>query len=428
MNFFLISLGCPKNLTDSEDFSARLIAKGNQMVFDPAQADTVIINTCGFLASSLQEARENIIYALDLKKQGIVKNVAVTGCMVERLKENVKKEFPEIDSIFSISNQQNIEDFIGKKGSFLAPIQSSLHIAQYKMSLTVPHSAYLKVADGCNNRCAYCAIPYIRGAYRSKPIEEVVQEAKLMVKNGVKELSLIAQDTTSYGQDIYEGPQLVKLLKELLKIKSLPRIRLMYAYPHRVTQELMDMMASTERIYSYLDIPLQHISDNMLKAMNRHAGAEQTKEVLYRLRESVPGIAVRTNFIVGFPQETQKDFDELCAFVKDFKFDNVGVFEYFREEGTPAYKMKGQISAKVKRQRADELNAVQSRVIDGINKKLVGSVVEVISDTPTLGRTYKDAPDIDGTVTFTDKVKAGQIFKAKIISAEGYNRVAKPVK
>lgn len=424
MNFFLISLGCPKNLTDSEDFSARLIAKGAQMVFDPKEADTVIINTCGFLSSSLKEARENIKYALDLKKQGIVKRVAVTGCMVERLKDEVKKEFPDLDTVFSISNQESIEKFINKKGSFLSPIQTALHIPQYKMSLTLPHSAYLKAADGCNNRCAYCAIPFIRGAYRSKPLEEVVREAKLMVQNGVKELSLIAQDTTSYGQDIYGKPQLIKLLKELLKIKALPRIRIMYAYPHRVTEELAELMAGEERIFSYLDIPLQHISDNMLTAMNRHAGAAQTKDVLEMLRKKVPNIALRTNFIVGFPGETEEDFKELETFVKDFKFDNVGVFEYFREEGTPAHDMKHQIPAKVKKERAAAINAAQSRVVDQINKDLVGKTVEVISDTATLGRTYKDAPDIDGTVTFSTPVKAGEIFKAKIIKAEGYKRTA----
>ncbi|MDR0952691.1 MAG: 30S ribosomal protein S12 methylthiotransferase RimO [Elusimicrobiota bacterium] len=426
MNFYLISLGCPKNLTDSEDFSAKLIATGSKMVFMPEEADTIIINTCGFLSSAIKEAKDNIKAALKLKQKGIVSRVAVTGCMVERLKEEVKKEFPNLDLIFSISAQESIEKIIKKQGEIIKPIQKTLHLPQYKMSLTLPHSAYLKVADGCDNRCAYCAIPYIRGKYRSKPIEEVMAEAKVMAKNGVKELSLIAQDTTSYGYDLYGKPQLIPLLKKLIKLKGIERLRLMYAYPHRVTKELAKLMAGEEKIIPYLDIPLQHISNNILKAMNRHATAEETKEVLAMLKDTVPGIAVRTNFIVGFPGESEKDFNELLAFVKSYGFDNMGVFEYFREQGTPAYSMKRQIPAAVKKERAEILNKAQSRVIDKINKNLIGQTLEVISDTTTLGRTYKDAPDIDGTVSFIKPVKAGQIFKAKIIKAKGYQRLVEP--
>lgn len=427
MKFFLISLGCPKNLTDSEDFSARLIANGSQMVFTPEEADTVIINTCGFLASALKEARQNIKAALKLKAQGKIKKVAVTGCMVERLKEEVKKEFPELDLVFSISEQDNVERIIAKKGEIIKPIQTTLHIPEYKMNLTLPHTAYLKVADGCNNRCAYCAIPYIRGVYRSKPMEEVLQEAKLMAKDGVKEISLIAQDTTSYGQDLYGGPKLVELLKKLLKIKDIERLRIMYAYPHRVTKELAQIMAAEEKIFPYLDIPLQHISDGILKAMNRHCGANETKKVLDMLKNTVPGISIRTNFIVGFPGETEADFNELNTFINDYEFDNVGVFEYFREPGTPAYDMKKQIPAAIKKERAEQINITQSRVIDRINKKLVGTKLEVISDAAQIGRTYKDAPDIDGKVRFTEPVEPGKIFKAKIVKAEGYDRTAKPL-
>lgn len=428
MNFYLISLGCPKNLTDSEDFCARLIAKGGKMVFDIQQADTVIINTCGFLSSALKEARKNIAAALKLKAKGQIKRVAVTGCMVERLKTEVKKEFPELDLIFSISQQDNIDKLIKKDGEFLSPIQTTLHIPEYKMSLTAPHSAYLKVADGCDNRCAYCAIPYIRGAYRSKPMEEVLREAQLMADNGVKELSLIAQDTTSYGYDIYGKPQLIPLLKKLLKIKNLPRLRIMYAYPHRVTQELADLMASTDRIFHYLDIPLQHISDKILKNMNRHCGKADIIKTLEMLKTTVPDIAIRTNFIVGFPTETEANFKQLKKFVKDFEFDNVGVFEYFRESGTPAYSMDEQVRSAVKKERALELTNVQSRVVDNINSRLLGKTIEVIADTPTLGRTYRDAPDIDGKVTFTKDVEAGSIFKAKILKAQGYERLVEPLK
>lgn len=427
MNFFLISLGCPKNLTDSEDFCANLISHGHKMVFDLNLADVVIINTCAFLASSIKEAKDNIKAALKLKAEGKIKKIIVTGCMVDRLKTAVKEEFPEIDLILSISEQARMDKLIKKEGEFIKKIQTSLSLSPYKMTLTLPHSAYLKVADGCNNRCAYCAIPYIRGNYRSKSMEDVLEEAKIMAEDGVKEFSLIAQDTTSYGQDLYGKPQLEKLIKKLVKIKKMERIRIMYAYPHRVSRELAEIMAGEEKLYPYIDIPLQHISDKMLKAMRRHAGAAQTKEVLSMLRETVPGIAIRTNFIVGFPGETEADFEELKSFVADFKFDNIGIFEFFREPGTPAYDMKPQISAKIKKDRAEALAFVQSRVIDEINKKLIGSEVEVISDGETSGRTYKDAPDIDGTVEFTSPVEAGWIFKGEIVAAEGYKRVVKPL-
>lgn len=427
MNFYLISLGCPKNLTDSENFSARLIAHGHQMVFDEKEADIIIINTCGFLSSAIKEAKQNIRYALKLKQKGIVKKVAVTGCAVDRLKQEIAEEFKEADLIFSISKQDIIEKIINKKGFLFSSIQRELFMPQYKLSLTAPHSAYLKIADGCNNRCAYCAIPFIRGNYRSKTIEEVVAEAKLLAKNGAKEISLIAQDTTSYGQDLYGKPELVKLLKKLIKLKDICRLRIMYAYPHRVSKELADLMAGEEKIFSYLDIPLQHISADILKRMNRHCGPQKIKETLAMLKERVENIAIRTNFIVGFPGETEADFKELCGFVKEYEFDNVGVFEFFREPGTAAYAMKKQIPAAVKKERALELNKVQSRVVDKTNKKLIGSVVEVISDTSNSGRTYRDAPDIDGTLLFEKPVKAGQIFKAKIIKAKGYQRVAKAV-
>ena len=428
MKFFLISLGCPKNLTDSEDFCANLMLHGHKMVFNLDEADSVIINTCAFLASSIKEAKDNIKAAIKLKEKGQIKKIIVTGCMVDRLKQAVKEEFPQIDTVLSIAEQSRMDKLVKKEGEFIKKIQSVLAPSPYKMTLTAPHSAYLKIADGCNNRCAYCAIPYIRGNYRSKTIEDVLEEAKLMAKSGVKEFSLIAQDTTSYGQDLYGKPQLEKLLKKLIKIKGLERIRIMYAYPHRVSKELAQIMAGEEKLYKYLDIPLQHISDNMLKAMRRHANAAQTKEVLEMLRQSVPDIAIRTNFIVGFPNETEEDFEQLNKFVADFKFDNGGIFEVFREQGTPAYDMKPQIKQSVKKQRADILAETQSRVIDGINKKLKGKIVEVISDGETFGRTYKDAPDIDGTVEFTEPVETGKIFKAKIIAAQGYRRIAKPVK
>ncbi|OUO56517.1 30S ribosomal protein S12 methylthiotransferase RimO [Candidatus Avelusimicrobium gallicola] len=426
MKFYLISLGCPKNLTNSEEFSARLLAKGHKMVFSPEKADEIIINTCGFIASAVKEAKEEICYALDLKQKGIVKKVAVTGCLVERFKEQVEKEFPQLDTIFSIAAQEKVEDALKHRGTLLAPLPKKLWLPEYKMSLTAPHTAYLKVADGCNNRCAYCTIPFIRGNYRSKPMNEVLQEAKLMIENGVKEISLIAQDTTSYGIDLYGKPRLLELLEKLLKLKGLGRLRIMYGYPHRVTKEIARLIASTDKIFHYIDIPLQHIADPVLTRMNRHCDAAQIRRTLDMLKTEVPDISLRTNFIVGFPGETKKDFNELKKFVKEYEFDNMGVFEFFREKGTAAYGME-QIPARVKHERAHELEEVQSRVIDKINKRLVGTVLEAIADGPDFGRTYKDAPDIDGKVTFTRPVETGSIFKARVVAAQGYERELEPI-
>ena len=427
MKFYLISLGCPKNLTNSEEFSARLLAKGHEMVFAPEEADEIIINTCGFIDSAVQEAKTEIRHAISLKKEGIVKKVAVTGCLVERFKEQVAAEFPEIDTLFSIGAQEQVEKTLRKKGAFLEPLPSSLYLPPYKMSLTAPHTAYLKVADGCNNRCAYCTIPFIRGNYRSKPMEDILREAALMVEHGVKEISLIAQDTTSYGMDLYGRPYLLELLEKLLKIHGLGRLRIMYGYPHRVTQEIASLIASTDKIFHYIDIPLQHIADPVLKRMNRHCDGAQIRRTLDMLKKTVPDISLRTNFIVGFPGETEKDFKELQRFVSEYEFDNMGVFEYFREAGTAAYDME-QIPQTVKHTRALALEETQSRVIDKINKKLIGTTLEVIADGPTFGRTYKDAPDIDGKVTFAKPVTMGNIFKAKVIKAEGYERTVDPIK
>ena len=426
MKFYLISLGCPKNLTNSEEFSARLLARGHKMVFEPEKADEIIINTCGFISSAVKEAKDEIRYALELKKQGAVKKVAVTGCLVERFKEQVEKEFPELDTIFSISAQDHIEDVLKRHGTLLEPLPKALYLPEYKMSLTAPHTAYLKVADGCNNRCAYCTIPFIRGNYRSKPMKDILREAKLMIEAGVKEISLIAQDTTSYGIDLYGKPHLLELLEKLLKLKGLGRLRIMYGYPHRVTKEIAQLMASTDKIFHYIDIPLQHIADPVLKRMNRHCDAAQIRRTLDMLKTEVPDISLRTNFIVGFPGETKKDFNELKKFVREYEFDNMGVFEFFREKGTAAYSME-QIPAAVKHERTRELEEVQSRVIDKINKRLVGTVLEAIADGPDFGRTYKDAPDIDGKVTFTHPVETGSIFKARVVAAEGYERELEPL-
>lgn len=428
MKFSLISLGCPKNLTNSEEFSARLIAQGHELLLQPQGADVLIVNTCGFIASAVEEAENAIAEALELKKQGQVKKVAVTGCLVQRYKEKILQKFPDIDVVFSIAGQERIEDTLQKSGFISAELPKTLYLPEYKMSLTAPHTAYLKVADGCNNRCAYCTIPFLSGNYRSKPMEDILREADLMAQNGVKEISLIAQDTTSYGQDLYGRPQLAELLEKLLQNRRIKRLRIMYGYPHRVTPQLADLMAATPRIFHYIDIPLQHIADPVLRRMNRHCDGAQIRATLDMLKKRVKDISLRTNFIVGFPGETEADFKELLAFADRYEFDNLGVFEYFREEGTAAYRLPGQVPAEVKKERRLRLEEAQSRVIDRINQRLLGTTLEAIADGETFGRTYKDAPDIDGQVTFTRPVRPGRIFRAKVVQAHGYQRTLEPLK
>ena len=428
MKFSLISLGCPKNLTNSEEFSARLIAQGHELLLQPQGADVLIVNTCGFIASAVEEAENAIAEALELKKQGQVKKVAVTGCLVQRYKEKILQKFPDIDVVFSIAGQERIEDTLQQSGFISAELPQTLYLPEYKMSLTAPHTAYLKVADGCNNRCAYCTIPFLRGNYRSKPMEDILREADLMAQNGVKEISLIAQDTTSYGQDLYGRPQLAELLEKLLQNRRIKRLRIMYGYPHRVTPQLADLMAATPRIFHYIDIPLQHIADPVLRRMNRHCDGAQIRATLDMLKKRVKDISLRTNFIVGFPGETEADFKELLAFADRYEFDNLGVFEYFREEGTAAYRLPGQVPAEVKKERRLRLEEAQSRVIDRINQRLLGTTLEAIADGETFGRTYKDAPDIDGQVTFTRPVRPGRIFRAKVVQAHGYQRTLEPLK
>lgn len=428
MKFSIISLGCPKNLTNSEEFTARLIGKGHELLLDPAGVDVLIINTCGFIASAVQEAEDEIRHALQLKEKGLIKKVAVTGCMVERYKEKILQDFPQLDLVFSISEQEKIEKTLQKSGLQVSALPKTLHLPEYKMSLTAEHTAYLKVADGCNNRCAYCTIPFLRGPYRSKPMEDILREAELMTDNGVKEISLIAQDTTSYGQDLYGTPQLVQLLRNLLQNRRIKRLRIMYAYPHRVSKELADLMASTPRIFHYLDIPLQHIADPVLRRMNRHCDGSQIRRTLDMLKKQIPDISLRTNFIVGFPGETEEDFRQLQQFVNDYEFDNMGVFEYFREPGTTAHDLADQISPALKQERRLRLEETQSRVIDRLNTRLQGQVLETIADGPTFGRTYKDAPDIDGQVRFTRPVQTGRIFKARVVETDGYKRTLEPLK
>ena len=395
---FIVSLGCPKNLTDAEVMAGSLAAAGFELTSDESLADVALINTCAFLSSAVKESETEIRRFISLKERGKISKIAVTGCLVEREKDAILRKFPQIDAVVGIHSLESINSAINGGERFIMSPAAALSAPKLKLRLTAPHSAYLKIADGCDNRCSYCAIPAIRGRFRSKTIEEAVAEAKDLAGSGAREISLIAQDTTSYGADIYGRPRLADLLKELVKIDRIKWLRLMYTYPERLSAEILRLVRDEEKICHYIDMPLQHAADSMLRMMNRRSTGRSIRKKIADIRKAAPDIALRTSFIVGFPGETEKDFEELRGLVAETRFDNVGVFTYSREPGTPAAGLPGQVPEKVKLARMNELVSVQSGIIDGINRGLAGRTVRVLLDSPAFGRTYRDAPDIDGKV------------------------------
>ncbi len=421
---FVISLGCSKNLSDTETMLGALLAKGHTLVQEENGADAVLLNTCAFIKPARTEAEREIKRLCALKRKGKIGAVLVAGCLVQKNGKPLTAQFPDVDAFVGLSAIEQIAVLLEKPHHKFGPAPTTLHSPTYKVQATAPHSAYLKIADGCNNRCAYCTIPEIRGPYRSKPVEEVLLEARDMACRGVTEVSLIAQDTTNYGTDLYGRPTLLPLLKKLVKIDGINWFRLMYVYPEKVDRALIEFIACNPKICRYLDMPLQHAADGMLKAMNRRSSSEQLREKVKLIRTIVPDMAIRTNFITGFPGETERDFAELLEFVKESKFENVGVFTYCREAGTPAAAMKKQVPQKIKQARADELVKAQSRVVDELNRQFVGTETDVLMDTPVIGRMACDAPDIDGYVEVKSKAALlpGNIVRVKITAAQGYAR------
>lgn len=426
---FISSLGCPKNLADAEVMAGELAGAGWEVVSSETEADAALVNTCAFLGSAVKESEAEIRRLLALKKRGLLKKVVIAGCLTERMKGALLEKFPEADAAVGPGSLREIARALEKGGLLLSP-QAALEAPPLKLRLTAPHSAYLKVADGCDNRCAYCLIPSLRGPFRSKPLEDAVAEARLLAGSGAKEISLIAQDTTLYGADLYGKPALARLLRKVSAIKGLRWIRVMYAYPERVTPELLRVMAGAENICRYLDLPLQHASDAVLKAMNRRSTEKGLRRTLASIRRLLPGAAIRTNFIVGFPGETDRDFARLLRFVREERLDNVGVFKYSPEPGTSAAGFPDQVPEKVKTERMNGLLAAQAAVVDSLNAGLVGKKFEVLMDSPRFGRTYRDAPEIDGTVEVAaaagKKPRAGDFLRVRITSARGYARKGVP--
>ncbi len=428
-----VSLGCPKNQIDTEIMLKELVDAGYEITAEDISADVIIVNTCAFIESAKQEAIDNILDVAWLKKNRKLKGIICCGCLAERYREEIFKELPEVDAVLGTGSIHNIvravsEVWEGKKYSSFEK-NEELKLGGERILTTPEYTAYIKVAEGCDNRCSYCAIPMIRGGFRSREIEDIVAEAKDLEELGVKELIIVAQDTTRYGLDIYGEYSLARLIKSLTAETKIPWFRLLYCYPDKITDELIAEIRDNDRVVKYIDIPIQHISDRVLKAMNRHGDGELVRDTVRRLREGVPGIVIRTTAIVGFPGETEEDYTELCEYVKEARFDRFGVFTYSREEGTPAYSLPDQIDEQTKQDRYDGVMAIQLDIHEELNAKKLGEVVTVLCEgfDPVaevfFGRSEADAPDIDGKVYFTSKKKPseGDFVKVKITEAIDYD-------
>lgn len=411
----MVSLGCAKNQVDGEMLMAALTEGGFETVDDAALADIAIVNTCGFIESAKKESIEEILELAQLKKEGRIKKLVVTGCLAERYQTEMHKELPELDAVLGIGANGSIAEHLKQmmKDEFVEsfPDKGKMPLCGARELSTPSWSAYLKIAEGCDNRCTYCAIPMIRGGYRSRTIESIEEEAVQLVKNGAREIVLIAQDTTRYGIDLYGEYSLAKLMKRLCKIEGLKWLRVLYCYPDSITDELLETMASEEKIVKYIDLPLQHASGKVLRAMNRRGDRTSLTALMNKIREKIPGVILRTTLITGFPGETEEDFTELAEFVKEIRFDRLGCFAYSQEEDTPAAEMPDQIDDEVKNRRAEIIMEDQTFIMEEKGQEYIGQTLGVLVEgfdryaECWFGRSAMDAPDIDGKVFFTAEKK-----------------------
>lgn len=435
----LVSLGCSKNLVDSERMLAKLRKKGYQLVTEPGLADVAVVNTCGFIQSAKEEAIETIIELGKLKNDGTLKKIIITGCLTERYREEAAELFPEADAVIGIGNNKDIVDVLdhvlaGERYVNFAP-KLDAELTGERIISTLPFFAYLKIAEGCSNCCTYCAIPKIRGKFRSVPMEDVLEEAKWLASTGVSELIVIAQDSTRYGEDLYGESKLPELLKKLAEIDGIRWIRVLYCYPERITDELLDIMASEEKIVKYLDIPIQHCDGDIIKRMNRWGDEAQLEALFAKIRERVPGIILRTTLITGFPGETQEQFNRLAEFVQRVKFDRLGCFAYSREDGTKAYDFDNQIDEETAAHRADIIMEQQMLISAQNNEKLLGARLTAVVEgfdrfgECWFGRTELDAPDIDGKVFFTSEkpLSVGEFVTIEITDTLDYDLIGEVV-
>jgi ribosomal protein S12 methylthiotransferase len=449
--FAFVSLGCPKNLVDSERMLGKLAQDGYALTPDADGADVVVVNTCGFIEPARQESLAVIREMLDLKKQGRVGAVVVAGCLAERKRDDLLKEVPDVDQIVGVFGREEISQVVTlahtnptrQRGSDAheqrslfrpAPVRAQKDTA--RLRITPRHYAYLKISEGCDRLCTFCAIPGMRGKHVTKPIEEVLREARELIADGVRELILVAQDTTYYGLDLYGRVRLAELLRDLDQLDGLDWIRVLYAYPMYISDELIETLASADKIVPYLDMPLQHINDRMLRVMSRRVNRRETEDLLGKLRSAIPNLTMRTTFIVGFPGETDTEFEELLEFVREARFERVGVFPYSFEPGTPAARLDGHLPEEIKQERRDRLMEAQQAVAFRWSQQQVGKEIEVIIDgldhevpNHALGRGHADAPDIDGVVRVKGKnLRAGDLVRTKVTGADGYDLAARAMK
>ncbi len=435
-----VSLGCAKNLCDTEVMLSHLAEAGYEIVSEETQADVVIINTCAFIESAKRESIDNILDIAWLKENHTLRGLIVTGCMAERYREELFREMPEIDAIVGVGGIHDIVSAVdgvlgGKKQITVLDPKETCPLGGDRIVTTGEAMAYIKIAEGCSNRCAYCAIPSIRGPMRSRTVEDIVAEAKDLDKMGVRELNVIAQDTSAYGVDIYGRYELPRLLREITENTKIPWIRLLYCYPDKITDELVAEIRDNDRILKYIDIPIQHISDPVLRRMNRHGDSAMIKDAIRRLREAVPGIVLRSTLIVGFPGETDEDFEQLCEFVKEAKIERLGAFTYSREEDTPAYSFPDQVDPQVAQDRYDVLMKTQLGISEEFNRSRVGKTLPVLCEgfdpvaESYYGRSPGEAADIDGKVWFTSPrpVNEGEILDVKITDSMDYDLVGETI-
>lgn len=426
----LVSHGCAKNLVDSELMLGLLAQNGYEITLNENETDTVIVNTCSFICDAERESIHSILELVDAGKK-----VIVTGCLAQKHPEELKKEIPELAGVVGATDFTKIIEVLKKiDNEYVCEVSEKPNYIYpeniERQQITMGASSYIKIADGCNYRCGYCIIPYLRGDYHSRKMEDIIEEAKKLVKKGVTEIILIAQDTTGYGIDLYKKPMLAKLLEELNKIEGLGWIRIMYAYPTQMTDELLDTIAKLDKVVKYVDIPLQHSHPEMLKMMNRPSF--DYRPMIENIRKRIPNVSIRTAFIVGYPGETEEHFEHLCEFVRDMKFDRMGVFTYSREKGTPSYNMPNRVGARVAKQRYKKLMEIQQGISIERNKSFIGKtipcIIECYADNgEIIARSQYDAPEIDGVVNIkTDKqVIPGDIEMVKIIDATEYDLIGK---
>jgi ribosomal protein S12 methylthiotransferase len=436
-----VSLGCPKNLVDSERMLGLLAQDGYRLVPESQNADLVVVNTCGFIESARQESLGVIREMIERKKQGAVKGILVAGCLAERERERLLEVVPEVDQVLGVFSREEVTRAADRILGALdeqrtlfrpAPVRAMDDTA--RLRITPRHLAYVKVSEGCDRFCTFCAIPYMRGKHVTKPIEQVVREVQELALDGVRELNLVAQDMTYYGLDLYGRPRLADLLRELDQVGGIEWIRILYNYPQFFTDELIDVIASSPRVVPYLDMPLQHIDDRMLKRMNRRHTRRETEALIQRLRDAIPGLVLRTTFIVGFPGESDAQFETLLEFVKEYRFERLGAFTYSFEHDTPAARLPGHLSEREKQSRRDAVMTVQQPIAFEFNRSLVGRTLDVLVDAPGenpghwIGRIYADAPDVDGITSIrSSRIRPGDIVSCRIDEADGYDLLARPV-